>query len=166
MPKAALTEDSPAWLEFGLSELARIENPERNKKINTLIAIVDARLAGESDASVFRRAGTVSRNIWYEKWSHDPVIVNVLANLESIARPLHDAQAIRAMAAAATKIQIVSPRAAQTAIDKLASLDEAIALRAAFGLLDRAGVETAAKSSAAMDSEIVIKYADAGDNTS
>ena len=154
MSSIKLADDSPVWLEAGLSELERIQNPERNKKINTLIALIDARLAGQSDASAFKRADTVSRNIWYEKWSKDESIRDVLNKLELIARSVHDERAIRTMAAAASRIQLASAAAAGKAISLMSSSDEAIALRASFGILDRAGVETATKNSVAHDGTI------------
>lgn len=156
MSKIPLTEDSPWWLEYGLTELEKIQQPERNKKINTIIALIDARLAGESDASVFRRADCVSRDVWYKKWSKDSVIASVLDNIEKLIRPIHDKSALLAMSAAATQMQLASPSAVRRAISLMDSLDEAISLRAAFGLLDRAGIETAAKNTTSLEGEIPI----------
>lgn len=161
MAKIPLTEDSPWWLEYGLAELEKVQQPERNKKINTIIALIDARLAGDSDASVFRRDDCVSRDVWYKKWSKDATIAGVLERIERAIRPVRDSNALMAMSAAATNMQLASPTAAARVIWLLNSGDESVALRAAFGLLDRAGVETAAKSSAEENSEIVIRYADA-----
>lgn len=160
-----LTNDAPWWLEQGLAQLERIPNPERNKKINTVIALIDARLAGNSDASVFRRDDTCTRRVWYEKWSKDDTILDVLAQLEDIVRPAHDERALRAMMAAATRIQLASPVAVGRAVQLIGSADEGVALRAAFGVLDRAGVATAAKSPAVQsETTISIAYAEKDDH--
>ena len=156
MATIPLTDNSPWWLEYGLSELNRIQPPERNKKVNTIIALIDARLAGESDASVFRRADCVSRDVWYKKWSKDAVISSVLDNIKELIRPIHDKNALLAMSAAATNMQLASPLAVRRAISLMDSLDEAVSLRAAFGLLDRAGIETAAKNTTNLEGDIPI----------
>lgn len=162
-PAADCTQTpDPWWLEMALSELDRIQGSERNKKRYTVTRLIDARLAGESDASVFRQAGTVSRDTWYKKWAKDPVIASALENIEMLVRPARDRAALAAMAGAAATMQLSSPSAVIRAVELMQSKDDAVALKAAFGLLDRAGMETAIKSSTALEGEIPIVTAPPG----
>lgn len=152
----------PWWLELALHELDRLRGPELKKKRLTVIRLVDARLAGESDASVFRQAGTVGRDTWYKKWAKDPVTISVLANIEELISPARDRAALAAMAGAAGTMQLSSPAAVARVIELMLSKDDAVALKAAFGLLDRAGMETAIKSTTAVEGEIPIITAPPG----
>lgn len=152
----------PWWLELALNELDKIKGHERDKKRLTVIALIDARIGGESDASVFRKAGTVSRDIWYKKWSKDPLIASVLDTIENMVRPARDRAALAAMAGAAATMQLSSPGAVARAVELMQSKDDAVALKAAFGLLDRAGMETAIKSSTALEGDIPIVTAPPG----
>lgn len=152
----------PWWLEMALDELSKIRGTEKDKKRLTVIALIDARIGGESDASVFRKAGTVSRDTWYKKWSKDPLITHVLETIENMVRPARDRAALAAMAGAAGTMQLSSPAAVARVIELMESKDDAVALKAAFGLLDRAGMETAVKSSTSIEGEIPIITAPPG----
>ena len=52
------------WIDAVAAELDRLENPHRDKKRATILAIVDARLAGKSEETVWtpRRTETCSRS--------------------------------------------------------------------------------------------------------
>lgn len=155
-------QGDPWWLEMAIGELDRIQPPERNKKRFTVTRLIDARIAGESDASVFRQPGTVSRDTWYKKWSKDPIIASALETIEALVRPARDRAALAAMAGAAATMQLSSPAAVARAVELMQSKDDAVALKAAFGILDRAGMETAIKSSTALEGEIPIVTAPPG----
>ncbi len=118
-----------------------------HKMRNTIVALVDARLAGMSEETVWQRADTCSRNTWHAKWKRNALLVDVLASVESIARNWKDTEDIRALREAARLMAMASPAAVGVAIKRMASGDENVSLRAAFGLLDRADKETAIKSS-------------------
>lgn len=133
------------WIEVATEQLSRLDNPHREKKRATIIALVDARLAGRTEESVWNQPQTCSRNTYHSKWKRDPVFADVLDNVYHMARDWNDGRSVRALAEAAERLALASPAAVTKIIQRLGSEDEAIVLRAAFGILDRAGVETAAK---------------------
>lgn len=135
------------WAEAVASELDRLRGLQHeHKRRNTILALVDARLAGRSEETVWTREDTCNRSTWHNKWKHDRVMVDVLASVERQARRWSDTKAIRALADASERLQLASPAAAGKAISLMLSQDDRVALQAAFGVLDRAGVETAPKT--------------------
>jgi hypothetical protein len=139
------------WVNQVVDELGRLENPHREKKRATILALVDARLAGKSEESVWhpRRHDTCSRTVYHMKWKHEPVFAAVLEAVAKAARQWQDGRTVRALAMASERLQLASPAAVTTAIQAMMSDDPQVRLRAAFGILDRAGVETAPKGPAA-----------------
>lgn len=138
--------ETGAYPPEALTELARLEALQHyHKRRNTILALVDARLAGRSEETVWRREDTCSRNTWHAKWKGDALTVEVLATVERMVRDWRDGEELRALRAASRRLALAAPRAAETAEEKLKSADEGVALRAAFGILDRAGRETADK---------------------
>jgi hypothetical protein len=133
------------WADVAADELDRFQGDHANKKRNTVIALVDARMAGKSEETVWNLPTTCSRNTWHARWKHDRLMQEVLGNVERLARRWTDTRTIRALQEAAEKLMLASPAAAGKAIALMLSDDDAVALRAAFGVLDRAGVETAPK---------------------
>lgn len=134
------------WAEAVANELDRLRGLQHeHKRRNTILALVDARLAGRSEETVWGRPETCNRSTWHNKWKHDGIMVDVLGNVERSARRWTDTRAARALASAAEKLALASPEAVVVAIQRMTSGDENVALRAAFGILDRAGVETAPK---------------------
>jgi hypothetical protein len=134
------------WAETVATELDRLRGLQHeHKRRNTVLALVDARLAGRSEETVWGRAETCNRSTWHNKWKHDALMISVLGNVERSARRWTDTKAARALADAAEKLALASPAAVGVAIRRMASADDNVALRAAFGILDRAGVETAPK---------------------
>ena len=136
------------WESQAAAELDRLDNPHATKKRATIIALVDARLAGKTEESVWQRDETCSRSVYHEKWKKDPTFADVLTKVTALARQWHNGRSLRALAQAAERLALASPVAVAKAIAMLNSLDDQVALRAAFGILDRAGVETAVKSKA------------------
>lgn len=134
------------WETMATAELTRLQPPNVAKKRATIIALVDARIAGHAEESVWGRPDTCSRNIYHAKWKKDPTFASVLENVTALARQWHDGRALRALSNAAERLALASPVAVAKAITMMNSADEAVALRAAFGILDRAGVETATKA--------------------
>lgn len=136
------------WMTAANDELLRLEGMEHyHKRRNTIVALVDARLAGRPEEDVFRRDDTCSRNTYHLKWKKQAIFVEVLHNVERIAREWKDTEELRALREAARLMALASPGAAGKAIQQLSSADGNVVLRAAFGILDRAGKETASKSS-------------------
>ena len=67
--------------------------------------------------------------------------------MDGLARGWKDGRSLRALGQAAERLALASPVAVAKLIERLQSMDENIILRAATAILDRAGMETAAKSS-------------------
>jgi hypothetical protein len=135
------------WQDLAAAELGRLEHPHAAKKRTTVIALVDCRLAGTSEETVFQRRDTCSRNTYHAKWKKDPVFADVLETVTGLAREWHGGRAMRAMAQASERLALASPGAVAKIVAVLAnSEDDQAVLRAAFGILDRAGLETAEKS--------------------
>jgi hypothetical protein len=179
-----MPDPTPDWLAHAAAQLARLAGPHADKKRATVIALADARLAGKPEATIWNRAEhptVCNRNVYY-KWidpnrhGYDPVFVEVLETVTKLAREWRDTRALRALQQAAEKMALASPLAA----DQLVSIATAgqvrrarpgpngrpqvftepaatpEVLRAAVALLDRAGMQTAAKSvavAAALDAD-------------
>lgn len=125
------------------------------KKKATILALVDARLAGRPEESVWRLPETCSRQVYHAKWKRDPSFAAALAAVDRLAREWKDGRAVRALQEAAERLALASPVAAATAVRLLGAEDPNIKLRAAFGILDRAGMETATK--AAFDNDVTLR---------
>ncbi len=138
----------PDWLIAAGAQLDRLEQPHREKKRATILALVDARLAGRSEETVWepRRPDTCSRSIYHSKWHNDHVFSDVLEQVTILARNWQDGRALRSLHAAAERLALAAPVAVSAAISELKSEDPSIRLRAAFGILDRAGLETSSKN--------------------
>lgn len=142
------------WESAAVAELARLNvttegrrDPHATKKRATILALVDARLAGTPEERVWEKPETCSRMIYHTKWKKDVTFAAVLTNVETLARDWKNTETVRSLQEAARRLALAAPLAAAAAIRGLNNLDGNIALRAAFGILDRAGVETAQKGS-------------------
>lgn len=151
------------WLEAVTAELDRLDGQlHAHKKRSTILALVDARIAGRSEESVWRLATTCNRSTWHNKWKLDPLLVDVLASVDRQARRWVDTRMARSLAEAAERLALASPAAAEQLIEigtrgrvryvpdgsTAAQFEQASGpdvVRAALGVLDRAGVETAVK---------------------
>jgi len=154
------------WESIATEQLSRLENPHREKKRATVIALVDARLAGRTEESVWNQPQTCSRNTYHSSWKKDPVFSEVLDTVYRLARDWHDTRSVRELARAAERLALASPAAVAKVIERLGSDDEAIILRAAFGILDRAGVETATKQNIDHSGSVIVNWDNvAGDET-
>lgn len=148
---ALLAEREPTstaeWMEAAEKIFANLQPPHLEKKRATVLALVDARLSQQSEETVWRRPDCCSRNTWHSKWKHDPVIVATVDAVQKLATGWRDAKMLQALQDAAEKLALASPLAAMVAAQKLMSGDDKVALRAAFGILDRADFSTATKAS-------------------
>lgn len=136
------------WIAAAASQLDRLNGqPHAAKMRATVIALVGARLAGESEETVWhpRRPETCARSIYQSKWKKLPLFADVLAQVTLLAREFMDTRALRAKQQAAERLALAAPVAVATAIGELRNEDAGVRLRAAFGILDRAGIETAPK---------------------
>ena len=139
------------WQDVAQSELNRIQGAHADKKRATILALVDAHLSGRSEETVWDLPEACSRNTYHAKWKKDAVFGEVLASVDRLAREWKDGRALRALQSAAERLALASPVAVGKVIEQLQNADAQVVLRAAFGILDRAGMETATKSSSTTD---------------
>ena len=152
------------WIGAATAQLDRLRDERHYGKMRaTIIALVGARLAGESEETVWepRRAETCSRQVYQSKWKRQPLFADVLERVTALAREFVDGRALRARQQAAERLALASPVAVATAVGELRSDDPAIRLRAAFGILDRAGIETAPKMGG--DAVVRLTWGETGD---
>ena len=147
----------PDYLSALGDVFATLSGPHVEKKKATILAIVDAKLSGQPIERVFERADTCTRTIWHTKWKHDPAIGGLVETIYTAASRWRDDKGLRAMLLAQERLALASPLAVTRILERLGSDDEAIILRAAFGILDRAGLETASKSSSKVDVDIDVR---------
>ena len=140
---AALFQESPdAWrsAEALLDELDRLIGREWQKKRDTVLALVDARLAGRSEETVWDLPQTCNRSTYHSKWKrNDPIFVDVLDKCTKIAKRHKDRKPARAVVQAGEYLQLAAPAAAGRMVALIDSSDEAVALRAAAAV--RAGTD-------------------------
>lgn len=151
------------WTTAGAitDELNRLTGPHTEKQKRTILALVDARLAGRTEESVWSIPGTCNRTTYHLKWKKQEPFASVLDNCTRAAIAHRDSAAARALAQAAERLALAAPPAVGRLITLLNSDDEAIILRSAVAILDRAGIETGPKSQTAASMEIADWRADA-----
>jgi hypothetical protein len=137
---------SQEWEAAVASAFEGLTEPHREKKKATIIALVDARLAGKPEETVWGRPEVCNRRTYHMKWHHDPEFAAALAEVTRLATQWKDGRVVRALQDAAERMALASPVAAMKVIALLGSADENVRLRASFGILDRAGEETASKA--------------------
>ena len=141
-------KNGDGWKQTIFAELARLNGLQHErKKKDTLIALIDANLSGKSEETVWEREDTCARSTWHEKWKRDPLIADVLERARRLAHDWRDGLAANTLAEAAELLALES----YASVEKAAYLrdksdDDRVQLQAAFGILDRAGALTAAKS--------------------
>lgn len=136
-----------AWLVNAQLLLDSLQGQNAKKKRETITALLAARLEGRSDESVWKLRQTCSRSVFHEKWKHDPVFARVLAELERLTMEWRSQYALRSLRRSAEELAFAAPAAVQQVVEKLTSADPNVSLKAAFGILDRAGMDTAQKTS-------------------
>lgn len=142
-------KDRADWRERAAAALGKL-NDERwaDKMKATIIALVDAHLAGVSEETVWERDDTCARNTYHLKWKKDALFAEVLSEVDSLARDFRDNRAVYALAEAAESLRLASPDAVLRLIAIMSQGGDLTNSRlAATAVLDRAGMETAAKSS-------------------
>ena len=154
------------WTAAATEALGRLAGERHYHKMrNTILALVDARLAGRSEETVWERDDTCSRNTYHAKWKRQALFVEVLAKVEKIAREWNDTEELRALREASRALALASPEAAEQ-LGRLAATGQVRRVRqgadgelvseyevagtgdirlAAMAVLDRAGKETALK---------------------
>lgn len=130
-----------------VAQLERLDGRQHAEKMKTTIfALVAARTAGRSEETVWSQPGTCNRATYHNKWKADATFADVLKRVTAAARHYKDTEAARQVAKAAERLALASPVAAARLAALLQSDDETTVRLAAINILDRAGLETAAKS--------------------
>ena len=152
----------PGWIVAAVAELSRLRNPHRDKKQATIIALVDARISGQPEESIWKRPEVCSRTVYHDKWKKDTTFADVLAKVEEMARNWRNTQAVTALSDASKILQLAAPGVAfglvKIATEGYAPMNDgerrqvetSEQLRAMVAVLDRASPETAGKSKAEM----------------
>lgn len=169
----------PDWVLVAVDQLNRLHGKERTLKRATVLALADARIAKRPEAEVWDRdkhPEVCSKNTYYKWLGKDPVFADVLQQVTALAQNWKDTRALRALQQAAEDMALAAPLAAaqlksiatagqvrrvrtgpngkpQVFTEPAATPD---VLRATIALLDRAGMQTAAKSvsaAAALDAD-------------
>lgn len=143
-----------------MAALGRL-NGERwaDKMKSTIVALVDAHLAGLSEETVWDRPETCARKTYHEKWKKNDLFAGVLAEVDGLAREWRDNRLLDPLGEAVRLLQLAAPDAAERLIAIMKQEADLTNSRlAATAVLDRAGMDTAAKSSVDVD---VSKLSDA-----
>ena len=140
-------KNGDGWKKAIFAELARLNGMQHErKKKDTLIAIIDANMSGNSEETVWGRGDTCARSTWHDKWKKDPIIADVLERARRLAHDWRDGLAANTLAEAAELLALQSYASVEEMVrlrDK--SGDDRVRLQASTGILDRAGALTAAK---------------------
>lgn len=147
-------EKEPEWVAAALDQLDRLPEPHAELKRSTIILIVDAQLAGKAISTLWGAPGMCAKSTWNDKWCKNALIQDVLAQVRTLARRHQDTRTLRALENAAKYLALASPEAVGKLIGLLKSSEEAMVLRAAVAILDRAGVETAQKSAVDVEHKV------------
>lgn len=149
-------EPKPDWKSRASAALARLNDVQwADKKKATVLALVDAHLAGISEETVWGRPETCARNTYHNKWKRDPLFAEVLAEVDRLARDWRDNRALYALEEAAEELRLASPDAVRRLVSIMSQAEDLTNSRlAATAVLDRAGMETAAKSSSSVDVDV------------
>lgn len=134
------------WTEHAATILGNLEPPHAEKKRATIIALVTARLEGRTEESVWKDPTVCNRATYHNKWKKDPNFAGALRDVTEFAQGWKNQRSARALRDAADRLALLAGPAVTVLGRSLTSADDAIALRAAFGILDRAGIETANKT--------------------
>ncbi len=151
-------KEKAEWTDAAQAALSRLDGSAwADKKKTTILALVDAHLSGKSEETVWDKPGTCARNTYHSKWKRDPLFAQALADVDALARGWRDGKALRALNLAAERLALAAPVAVTRLVERMGSRDESIILRAAVAILDRAGIETAAKSSSKSEVDIDVR---------
>lgn len=142
------------WVKAVEEAFDDLTPPHLEKKKATIIALVDARLAGKPEESVWKLPEVCNRGTYHLRWKHDPAFAACLEAVTRLARQWKDGRTVRALQEAAERLALAAPVAVGKVLGLLTSEDENVRLRAALAILDRAGVETATKAETHVEGQI------------
>lgn len=122
------------------------------KRKRTLEAIVEAELAGRPKEDVWSLSETCTKNVWYKKWSNDPIMQLAMKRLRTAMMDMQDAEMIMALNLSKRRLALLTPDAVDVLEDSMeVTIEPAVRLRASTAVLDRADYSTAEKTAAKHD---------------
>jgi hypothetical protein len=86
------------WFDTAAAELDRLTGVHVGKKRATILALVDARISGRSEETVWSLPETCNRSAYYKWRKEDPIFFDVLTKVTGLARTWKDGAALRALA--------------------------------------------------------------------
>jgi len=140
-----------ARAEFDALREAHSKHPHKEKMVNTIFYLVDARVSGKSETAVFKLPDACSRNTYSTKWQNDPAFAACLENVTKLALEWKDGRHIRALKTATERLQLASPIAAAKMFALMADRDPNVVFRAAKAILDMTVGENTSKDSQLMN---------------
>jgi len=152
----ANAKPSEGWVNLAEEKFQELRERRRGKTntqkmINTIVALVDANMAGQSETAVFNRPDTCHVQTYHQKWKHDQDFAECLESVGRLAQQWKDSRAVRSLESSAERLALSSPVAVAELAKLLKDSDPRVRLRAAVSILDRAGVETAVKQGGEVD---------------
>ncbi len=141
------------WRKAIKSQLKQLNS---GLKIGVVTLIIERRILGQPwDTDEFwKRPDTCARSTFNNWKNQDPLFEQVLDAAWEIAREYRAETATAAIDEAVLTLQLSTPLFVERVIKIAKSHDETVALRAAFGGLDRASSLTATKSEMSLPPEI------------
>jgi hypothetical protein len=133
------------WTQHAAEILNDLDGQHAEKKRATILALVTARLEQRTEESVWSDPNVCSRKTYHTNWKKDQKFSAALADVTRFAQGWKNQKSARALRDAADRLAMLAGPAVTVLGRTLTSEDEAIALRAALAILDRAGIETAQK---------------------
>lgn len=123
-----------------IAALASFGGAHAEKKRQTIIALVEAELAGDPEETVWSRPDTCSRSTYHARWKRNKQFTRVLALVRDIARKYASAAPAAAMIKARRTMQLGTAPAATRTVRELDNEDGNIALKAAKMIIDATGL--------------------------
>lgn len=124
----------------------------------TIVALVNARLAQESEETVWEQPETCARNTYHAKWKKQTLFADVLGKVYEVAQDWHRQRLLYSIEDATEALVLATPDAVARLVDIMAQVSDLTNARlAATAILDRAGIETASKSSSRIETEVDVR---------
>jgi len=147
------------WIGAVAAELARLDGQRHARKMKaTILALVQARLAGVPEETVWEKPDTCARSVYQHKWKKREPFASVLAAVHQAALTFKETEAARLLAQRAAEeaeaerkateakqraernVKLASPAAITRLVEMLGDPDPAVRFKAAQEIAKLAGV--------------------------
>jgi hypothetical protein len=146
------------WIQDCQGILDRLTGRRAPYKRSLIIKVVSARLLGKT----LSKSLTPAELSYWSLYRLEPLFLETYDQVMKTAMSVFERMSFDNLRRASHLVAINAPQAALAAIEVLNSDDERTRLSAAFGLLDRAGVSTASKSTINVQTDWRKQAADLG----